>query len=533
MNLATDEWLPVVRMDGTPDLVSLEQAFDEADRIRDLAVRPPERIALMRLLLAVAHAELNGPNVSGPENDRDWRGCRERISPAAVKHLTANRPSFELLGNGRRFGQVKRLVPEANENDFTDEALPKLNFALASGNNTTLFDNGGASSLTRGFSDNSSDAGSRQGQVELGDVAVWLLTFQCFAPPGGQGYKGKTPCGDMNMLHAFLLGSNLLESIWLNLFTKEDAASLPGCSGWGTPTWLLHNGWNRDASHLSGYLTRLVPLSKGIWLAEDGCSVRIERKGPKYPSLKEGGFREPCAALCADQKERWLLSADSHKAIWRELPAIMTRRAFDRDERLAPYAVQRFGDDRRVDLWVGSLIVVNTAKIQNTIESVFPMPVGSFSDDFASYYRGGVQWADEWEAAIKKGLSVYRRSLGDNLDRKQAAKRRRLMQQQAASHFWTAIEAGARDILIPLSAQPPDELKSSSSFKLDYRRSESRWGPIVRRAALNAYDLACPKGSARQAAAYGKGRNSLLQEAGYRAAKAGLKRESTDVQPTH
>ena len=268
------------------------------------------------------------------------------------------------------------------------------------------------------------------------------------------------------MLHAFLLGANLLETIWLNLFTKEDAASLPGCSGWGLPTWLLPNGWNKGDSHLRSYLTRLVPLTKGVWIGEDGCSIRIERKGLTYASRAKGGFREPCATICAGKKERWLLSADSKKAIWRELPAIMTRRAFDRDERLAPYALQRFGDDRRVDLWVGGLIVVNTAKIQNSVESVFPMPKGSFSDDFASYYQGGVQWADDWEGAIKRGLSVYRRSLGDNLDRKQAGKRRSLMQQQAASHFWTAIEAGARDILVPLAAQPPDGLKSSSSLKL-------------------------------------------------------------------
>lgn len=76
-------------------------------------------------------------------------------------------------------------------------------------------------------------------------------------------------------------------------------------------------------------------------------------KGLNYPSFTQGGFCEPGATICADKRERWLLSADSRKAIWRELPAMMTRRAFDRDERLAPYAIQRFGDDRRVDLWVG------------------------------------------------------------------------------------------------------------------------------------------------------------------------------------
>ena len=54
----------------------------------------------------VAHADINGPGASGPENERDWRGCRERIGPAALKHLTANRARFELLGSGGRFGQI-------------------------------------------------------------------------------------------------------------------------------------------------------------------------------------------------------------------------------------------------------------------------------------------------------------------------------------------------------------------------------------------------------------------------------------------
>ena len=39
MNLVTEGWVPVVRMDGKPDFASLMQIFAEGDKFSDLSVR--------------------------------------------------------------------------------------------------------------------------------------------------------------------------------------------------------------------------------------------------------------------------------------------------------------------------------------------------------------------------------------------------------------------------------------------------------------------------------------------------------------
>jgi CRISPR system Cascade subunit CasA len=60
MNLSTDAWIPIVWIEGKSGIVSLREAFERGHRIQDLAVRPHERIALMRLLICIAQAALDG-----------------------------------------------------------------------------------------------------------------------------------------------------------------------------------------------------------------------------------------------------------------------------------------------------------------------------------------------------------------------------------------------------------------------------------------------------------------------------------------
>jgi CRISPR system Cascade subunit CasA len=171
MNLTTDPWIPVLRADGSRQSVSLEQVFDQANRIRDLAVRPHERIALMRLLLSVAHTGLDGPR-----NHSDWLACQKRIGPAALKLLRAHRKNFELFGNGPRFGQLYSGTKHAPRLDQQNPTwASKLELTLATGHNPTIFDNGGV----------------QHRSFLPAELACMLVTFLCFAPQQlGLGYKG-------------------------------------------------------------------------------------------------------------------------------------------------------------------------------------------------------------------------------------------------------------------------------------------------------------------------------------------------------
>ena len=73
MNLTTDAWIPALRADGTRALFSLQDLFAEAHTLRDLATKPHERIALMRLLLCITQAALDGP-----ADEDEWQDPRVR-----------------------------------------------------------------------------------------------------------------------------------------------------------------------------------------------------------------------------------------------------------------------------------------------------------------------------------------------------------------------------------------------------------------------------------------------------------------------
>ena len=192
MNLAADKWIPVVCLDGQHDEVSLATAFTEGHRIADLAVRPPERIALMRLLLCVAHAALDPTGKDPrPRDQDDWHDCRDELATKAGAYMQRWASAFELLDGDARFLQVQKLVlavaRQGGKNRKSDSGgggadegkfVDKLDIFLAAGTNTTLFDNAGGSE--RSFT--------------LPRLAMMLLTFQSFSVPARWAW----PCGTVS-----------------------------------------------------------------------------------------------------------------------------------------------------------------------------------------------------------------------------------------------------------------------------------------------------------------------------------------------
>ena len=101
MNLTFDPWIPVIGDDGRQRSVSLHDLFASAHELRDLSVKPHEKIALLRLLTCITQAALDGPK------DYDaWETCRGSIQSAAKCYLDKWSASFELFGDGLRFLQA-------------------------------------------------------------------------------------------------------------------------------------------------------------------------------------------------------------------------------------------------------------------------------------------------------------------------------------------------------------------------------------------------------------------------------------------
>ncbi len=400
MNLTTEPWIPALRGDGRRELFSLQDLFAQAHELRDLAARPHERIALMRLLLCVTQAALDGPT-----DEDEWQDCAPLIQPAVDAYLKKWQAAFELFGDGPRFLQVPNLRPGKDADE--GNAATKLDLALATGNNSILFDN---------------LAGSER-VLRAARSAINLLTFQCFAPGGrigvvkwngadtaGKGASNHAPCTPSSMVHTFVLGENLLGSLHQNLLTKEMATDCFGPNRWGKPLWELPVENARDASVENAsrtYLGRLLPLSRAIRLDEDGTSI-ILGNGLDYPIFP--AYREATATVIKRKDELALLPASTQRSLWRQLGAVSVRRRAAMDAPSGPLALNHAPDRGGVTLWVGAL-VTDKAKIEDVVESVYSLPAGMFADFGRAAYEKGVAHADEREGVLIQAVKTYASSL--------------------------------------------------------------------------------------------------------------------------
>ncbi len=484
MNLVSDPWIPVVLQDGASARWSLSDVFARAREARDLAVRPDERVALMRLLICIAQAALNGP-----EDHQDWQGVPETLPGAAKAYLNAWRPHFELFGNGPRFLQVASLsLPDEK---WTPAS--KLDFALATGNNPTLFDNGGGEE--RSFSPD--------------QLALRLLAFQCFSPGGrigvaewngqstpGNGSSEHAPCLSGSMAHAYIRGGSLLESIHLNLLTRELIGTACGRGSWGKPIWEqfpagpADNAAQQNASRT--YVGRLVPLSRAILLSDDGCRM-ILANGISYPSLDKGGPREVAATVVvrkAKGKEDYaLLPLRQDGAIWRELHSLLVRRKPDTGVG-GPLALQNLSEEQAFDLWVGGMIA-DQAKPLDLLESVFHIPKGMLHETHLSIYEKGVALAQQAAEKLEESVAAYGRELarpaGSNAGRAVDTKS---IRSRVLGLYWSAIE-NAVPALIEQAAHAMPEGWGGTA-----------WGRKLRAAAIDSFTASCPSASQRQLRAF-------------------------------
>jgi CRISPR system Cascade subunit CasA len=518
MNLTTDPWIPIVWGDGQTGTVGLREAFARGEDIRDLAVHPHERIAVMRLLICIAQTALDGPA------DRDdWKVCRSKIAPAALDYLKRWQKAFELFGAGQRFLQVEGLKkPASKDDDGEGNSVSKLDLMLATGNNTTLFDNGGGS------------------EREFGpfQVALNLLAFQCFSACGTigvalwngtptlgwQGYPkvkpGQSkhgPCLAGNMLHSYLRGQSLVESVHRNLMTKEQIKRFCGHDAWGTPVWqdIPVNPTDKAAirNATRTYLGRLTPLSRAIHL-EDDCRSIVLANGLEYPAYPE--WREPAATIVTwsikNQPNRKTLSADVEKGTWRELHAL-TVIGVDKNTNGGPAALENVAEEAAFDMWVGGLVAAGNGKLVDTTESVFHIPAAMLHEMSQRVYEEGVKYSERFEYRLRRAISTYRLAMETNEGNLDGINRRLValkkpekdrmanLSAKVRAQFWNDTEQAIPQLLEV--AINPEQLGLNNEWH------KTNWAKAVRRAMRAAYERACPHDTPRQMRAYALGLNAL------------------------
>lgn len=509
MNLTTDQWIPVVWNDGRHSMVSLNDVFQRGSEIHDLSVRPHERIALMRLLICIAQAALDGP-----KDRNDWRKCGERLPQAALDYLAKWKNEFELFGDGPRFLQAKGTGnPKPAE-------IVKLNFIDE--DMTTLF-----------------DQDVMPGEQKTAQwIALHLLTYQSFAAGGKVGgsaiaTKGKkkgqlapqegknAPCRDGSAFHTFVRKASLLPTICNNLVTREQIERTTLV--WGHPTWEYNSveitTLRKDNDLPRSYLGRLAPLSRALWLEDDGASSS-NANGIDYSNFTDNRIRDTTTAVrVVHEVEHALVGAstgDSVKHPWRELHALVLKGTGSNGSS-GPLVLENVDEESAFDLWVGAT-VTSKAKIEDVVESVFTqLPPKLLEPTVQQSYENGIKLANEVEHRLRRAIATYRLatetseadagSIRARYAKLKKSERARLgsIAEKAQSMYWTLAETRLNLLLRFAMDSTPLNDNVAQPHRTD-------WGKALWVSARSAYEVACSKETPRQLRAYAIGLNELLSE---------------------
>lgn len=484
MNLINDPWIPVVMPGGDGIRISLSDTLNRSPEIADLAVTPPQRVALMRMLICIVQAALDGP-----KDMEAWRTCRDRIVPESLAYLEKWTGQFELRGDAP-FMQISGLIVEQGN----DKPLDMLDCRLSSGNNATLFDQG-ASPEGRDFDDS--------------EIALHLVTFLNFSTTGRVGqaewnkqkYSDSTfaaPC--IKCAHTFIVGDMLLDTLFFNLLCKEDDFGINTFPNgeWGKPVWEHFPGSVNDKAAFENagrtYLGRLVPLSRFILLGDHHrCIIGPTHQGFTIEQLPS--FREPSTTVKSNRKNGDLfnLPLSSEKHMWRELGAVLSFKSSDDGEGGAP-ALGKFLNEAyelpndHVEIWVGGLETgANPAKLSDMLEWQFRLPLELLDSSRLAQYEAGVSLAEKAEWALAESVKACFKDL--KMDP------RVIPVSRAKTFFWSRLD---RNYAI-LFDTAKDE---NASLSEDWYRE-------LQRAMDQAYRQVCPHETPRQIQAYAKGRERL------------------------
>ncbi len=517
MNVAFEPWVPVVTISGKRDLASLCSVLTEGDKYVDLAVRPHERVALMRLFLCVAHAALDGP-----KKYDDWIDVPKHMPDVVQKYLKHWKDSFELFHKDKPWLQVAglNLLPLDKDDDSADDEkgwtpLSRLCFTRASGINSTLFDHESNGTDLTEYSD--------------AEITLNLLTFQNFFVAGGKAssrlwgdFEMKKPpnpkggpCSGKSILYTFIRGKNLRETIHLNISTYKDLKFIYGDStDWlGKPLWEMpiKSPYDKTSIHnaTQTHIGRLVPQTRILRVNEDRKRVLLGAGFiyPKYQDEKNTFHPDIFATMVMNKNnERELLSVRPNIAIWRELHALTVRRKDLSGSNRGPLCLLNIPDTKACDITVNAMMTnpKQPAEIVDLVESVFPIPAALMSSIGSVAYEHEVNKAEAVAWTLGGAIEEYRKEIDGYWERrlkqaKSKAELRAMLHSIATLHYWTTTEKNLPLLMNHINAIGSD----------DFEPTLKAWRTMLYNAAREAYSTACGQEIPRQMRAFAKGWEKL------------------------
>jgi CRISPR system Cascade subunit CasA len=492
----------------------------------DLVLRPHERVSVMRFLICLVQAALDGP-----EDEDEWDEALKEIPNSTLKYLNNWDKRFYLFDEDMPeeekdispFLQVRKLEP--GNDDGTGPSITKLDSTLAVGDNAaTLFDHSAASAVT-GFSVDRFMTDSQ--------LVISLITFLNYSPSGTQSSaklggelikhnSGATdsPCVNQNMLHTFVIKSTLVKTIHANLIDKETCKDFFGENSWGKPVWEIDepkvlNDEKAINNAVNTYLGRLVPLSRFCKLKK-GDKHFIYCKGFQYsnkPKKKTDSKKvyrdfqpEPSSTVFIDTENDYSVLRAGNNIPWREISALIAKRSKGSAGGALPLRFLNQKDS--FDLIVLGQIrdSENVAKVLDLVESKIHIPAFMLNNLNQQVYEANIKICEQKSYSLFKAIEKYRVSIDDDwkniLKRyaegstsKSDRKQRSIFRKNAINHYWTIIEKN-RHLLMHYISHLGSEQDSARA------EAKKAWLRAINHAATETYQTLCNQESPRQLRAY-------------------------------
>lgn len=503
-NLIDEPWIPI----ADQGRVSLKQIFTET-KYRSLGGNPVQKIALLKLLLAIAQA------AATPKDEQEWQALgAEGLAKRCLAYLDKWHDHFYLYGD-KPFLQMPQIL-----NLIKVRTTKKL----AGATTKSKIDDANLSGVPKGFgagfypdlpSNNNTFLSHTLQKKTLSDAdkAVFLISVMNFALGGkrveadmvslggavlGNKYSAKAgPSigGYVGYLHNFIFTGSVLSDLWLNLLSHKIIGSTGMWSeGLGRPIWENMPESEGDGTandYKKTYFSVLVALSRFVLLSGEGVYYM---DGLNYPSTKDGWF-EPSLILNRTGKEIKTKYVDPERRPWRELVGLLSFIAADTSSGFESLglkiSIERARDNLPlIAVWSGGLKVTGNSGDQSVKQS----------DDFVE----SVIWIDSenlgtsWFSQLKQEMDTLEQ-LAKNLygcvinymnkqsiDTSTQSSKGRLIAAQTTQLFWQLCE---RDFQTLVDNCEPSEETNQERHKL--RRKLSNY-------QQQAYDFYCPKATARQ-----------------------------------
>lgn len=459
--------------------VSLLDVFEDRS-LTSLSGTPLQKIALMKFLLAIAQA------AATPADVDEWLDLGpDGLAEKCVAYLKAHEDCFWLYGP-RPFLQMPAC--EKAETKAYGAVMPEVAFG-----NTTL--------LTQ-----------LQIEPELDNADKFLLLLVqmslCF---GGKkpynklvlspGYEKKASAKPgpgichMGLLHSFLTGSTLRETLWLNLMTAEDiAGQRQWTAGLGTPPWeQMPEGEACPVAEKlkSSLMGRLVPMARFCLLTESGLKFTEGVVHPDYSA----GMADPSVAMDASGSKPKMLWTDPEKRPWRQLPALLSfldaesghgffclglKKAVEKSSER-----EDIGDEAQFGIWSGGVRVSSNAGEQyltgrdDVVESEARLPYSALGKNWFLEFSASMEKLEKLASLLYGSINGYHSTL------KVADKS---FASEASGLFWQLAEHTLQE-LIAACDRHSDDWTEEALPEL-FRK--------YRAMALSIYDEACPHDTARQ-----------------------------------